>query len=370
MEVMMSSYGLQVGTPEIRSVGSVTFGPDDVLFVADNESAVVFAIDVADPGTDAVDTEPFDLDDLDTRLASYLGCSREDLRICDMAVHPRTHHVYLSVMRGQGDAGVPVIVRIDVLDGSLSEINLENVAFSAAAITNAPTEDDPRISVELPDGKEGEEIEIAGRKLRIWRRPARTATVTDMSYVDRALLVAGMSNEEFASNLRRIPFPFTGEMSDNSLEIFHVSHGKWETAAPIKTFVPYESGRSILASYTCTPVVHFPIEDFTAGTKATGRTVAELGAMNQPLDMVSFNQDDAEYLLVSNSSHGLIKIDCRDIDAQNALTEPGQPIGVPRQVEPLTGVSQLANLNGKYVLALQKDDNGARHLRSLKTASL
>jgi hypothetical protein len=159
-------------------------------------------------------------------------------------------------------------------------------------------------------------------------------------------------------------------MSDNSLEIFHVSHGKWETAAPIKTFVPYENGRSILASYTCTPVVQFPIADFAAGSKATGRTVAELGAMNQPLDMVSFRQEEGEYLLVSNSSHGLIKIDCRDIDTQDALTEPSEPVGVPREVEPMTGVSRLANLNGKYVLAIQKDDNGARHLRSLKTASL
>jgi len=366
----MGTFGLAVGTPDIKSVGSMTFGPDDILFVADNDSAVVFAIDVADPGADVVDTEPFDLDDVDTRLASFLGCSREDVRICDMEVHPRTHHVYLSVMRGQGDAAAPVIVRIDVVDGSLSEVNWENVPFSSAAITNAPAEDDPRINVELPQGTEGEEIEIAGRKLRIWRRPARTATVTDMSYFDGALLVAGMSNEEFASNLRRIPFPFTGEMSDNSLEIFPVSHGKWETAAPIKTFVPYQEGRSILASYTCTPVVHFPIADFTTGTKATGRTVAELGPMNQPLDMVSFKQDDGEYLLVSNTSHGLIKIDCRDIDAQAALTEPTEPIGVPRQVEPLGGVSRLANLNGVYVLALQKDDDGARHLRSLKTASL
>ena len=123
-----------------------------------------------------------------------------------------------------------------------------------------------------------------------------------------------------ASTLRRIPFPFTGDMADNSLEIFHVSHGKWETAAPIRTFVPYEGGRSILASYTCTPVVHFSLDELTSGSQAKGRTVAELGAMNQPIDMVSFNQDGGEHLLISNSSHGLIKIACRDIDEQEALS--------------------------------------------------
>jgi hypothetical protein len=366
----MARFGLQVGMPTIESVGPITFGPDEILFVADNASATIFAIDVSDPGADAISDEPFDLDNVDTRLAAFLGCEKDDVGLRDMAVHPRTHNIYMSVMRGRGDAAIPVLVRIDIRDGSLSEIGYENVPFAATPVSNAPAEDDPRENVELPEGSEGEEIEVRGRKIRIWRRPARTATVTDMSYVDGTLLVAGMSNEEFASNLRRIPFPFTGNMEDNSLEIFHVSHGKWETAAPIKTFVPYEEGQSILASYTCTPVVHFPLTTLTTGTKATGRTVAELGAMNQPLDMVSFTRDEGEYLLVSNSSHGLIKIACHDIDAQAGLTEPKTPVGVPREVEALTGVSRLANLNASHVLVLQRDEAGERHLRSLKTASL
>jgi hypothetical protein len=188
--------------------------------------------------------------------------------------------------------------------------------------------------------------------------------------VDGALLVAGLSNEEFSSKLRRIPFPFGGEVAANNLEIFHVSHGKWETAAPIRTFVPYDGGRSILASYTCTPVVHFDLTDLQPGTKTVGRTVAELGAMNQPLDMVAFDQNGGEHLLVANTSHGLIKIDCADIDGQAPLTEPTQPIGVPRETEDLQGITRLANLNGAHVLALQADDAGRQHLRSLKTASL
>ena len=132
--------------------------------------------------------------------------------------------------------------------------------------------------------------------------------------------------------MRRIPFPFGDDVTGNSLEIFHVSHGKWETAAPIRTFVPYDHGASILASYTCTPVVYFPLADLAPGSKVVGRTVAELGSMNQPLDMVSFADEGEEYLLVANSSHGLIKIACRDIDGQAPLTShrsqsacPGRP---------------------------------------------
>jgi hypothetical protein len=117
-------------------------------------------------------------------------------------------------------------------------------------------------------------------------------------------------------------------------------------------------------------VVYFPLADLTDGAKAIGRTVAELGPVNQPLDMVSFVQDGQEYLLVANSAHGLVKIACRDIDAQPALTQAQQPVGVPRETKDLQGIRRLANLGGSHVLALQSDEAGRLHLRSLKTASL
>jgi len=365
----MGAYGLQIGSADVRSAGPITFGPEGILFLADNVGAKVFAVDVADPGGQA-GSEPFDLANVDLHLASFLGCETDDVVIRDMAVHPTSHNVYLSVQRGQGDSAQAVLVRIDRLDGSLADVPLSDVGVAEVIIADAPTEDDERVVVTLPQGDEGEELQVGDRTIRILRRPIRTATVTDMAYVDGTLLVAGLSNEEFSSKLRRIPFPFTDEVADNNLEIFHVSHGKWETAAPIRTFVPYDGGRSILASYTCTPVVHFPLSDLTSGTKTVGRTVAELGAMNQPLDMVSFVQADGEHLLVANSTHGLIKIACCDIDAQAPLTEPREPVGVPRETEDLRGITRLANLNGSHVLALQADDDGRQHLRSLKTSSL
>ena len=70
------------------------------------------------------------------------------------------------------------------------------------------------------------------------------------------------------------------------------------------------------------------------------------------------------------NQHGLIKIACRDIDVQPGLTEPKEPIGVPREVEDLQGITRLANLDDGHVLALQAGADGRQHLRSLKTASL
>jgi hypothetical protein len=365
----VAEHGLQVGTPEIASVGPITFGPDGILFVADNARAAIVAIDVADDG-DAGEAEAFELEHLDTKVAAYLGCEVDDVSVRDLAVHPTSHRVYLSVMRGRGNDAIPVIVRIDHRTGELSDLPLTDVATSSITLGDAIPADDERTDVQFADPPEGEEVEIRGHVLRFARPPARSATVTDMAYLDGELVVAGMSNEEFSSTLRRIPFPFRDEVADTSLEIFHVSHGKWETASPIRTFVPYDHGRSVLASYTCTPLVHFPLADLAPGDKATGRTVAELGAMNQPLDMVRFTQQGDEYLLVAHSTHPLMKIACADIDAQEALTEPQEPRGVPRETVDVPGVKRLANLNGEYVLALQRDEDGSRHLRSLKTASL
>jgi hypothetical protein len=365
----MGEFGLRAGRADLRSAGPITFGPAGILFLADNVSAKVFAVDVADPGP-AGGSGPFDLEDVDARVGSFLGCEPGDVVIKDMAVHPLSHNVYLSVQRGHGDAAQPVLVRIGRLDGSVTDVPLDDVPVAEVAIGDAPAQDDDRLDTTLPLGEEGEEFRFGERTIRLLRQPIRTSTVTDMAYVGGALLVAGLSNEEFSSRLRRIPFPFSDDITGSSLEIFHVSHGKWETAAPIRTFVPYDGGTSILASYTCTPVVHFPLADLTGGAKAVGRTVAELGAVNQPLDMVSFTQDGQEYLLVANSAHGLVKIACRDIDAQSPLTEPKQPVGVPRETKDLQGIRRLANLNGSHVLALQSDDAGRQHLRSVKTASL
>ena len=354
----LENLGLNVGTPAIKSVGPLAFGPGGVLFIADNVGASITAVDVADAGND--ETEAVNLENFDASLASYLGCSQDDVAIRDLAVHPASGNAYLSVMRGSGDAAVPVIVKVSG-DGAISDVPLENVPFSQYAITDAADADDPRL---------------------VTRMQLRTVTVTDMSYVDGLLMVAGTSNEEFTSTLRRIPFPFTGEAQANSLEIFHVSHGQYETAAPIRAFVPYQGNTSILASYTCTPVVQFTLSDFDAGKHVMGKTVAELGSHNHPLDLISYQRDGAEYLLVCNDRHPLFKVACQDIDGQGPLTvpddsldnSPADPVtpgvGVPRELLPHPGVKRMANLNGHGVLMLQQDEDGSAHLRTYATDTL
>src|ERR1700739_4767319 len=120
----MSEFGLEPGRVSLRSAGPITFGPAGILFLADNAAAMVFAVDVADPGPEG-GVAPFDLEDVDARVGSFLGCEPGDITIKDMAVHPLSHNVYLSVRRGHGEAAQPVLVRISRAGGAIAGVPLD-----------------------------------------------------------------------------------------------------------------------------------------------------------------------------------------------------------------------------------------------------
>jgi hypothetical protein len=361
-----ASYGLEMGSPAIQSVGPLAFGPDGILFVADNVSAKVFALAVASEDGALVD----DVEQLDTRIASFLGCSREDVSVRDMAVHPVTGQVFLAVMRKTGSGTDHALLKLGA-EGALAEVGLSGIPWAATEIERAPAPGDEREAVRvLKGGTEGQVYTLPnGTEIRVLREPLRTVTVTDLAYADGMLLVAGASNEEFASSFRRIPFPFgqSGEM--NSLEIFHVSHGRYETASPISTFLPYGNG-DILASYTCTPLVHFSLASAEAGEHVKGKSVADLGPGNTPIDMVAFNRDGEEYLLVSHAIHPLMKLARTDIERQDALVEQADHVGAAREELSQQNVSYMGNRNGTHVVMLQRDDAEHLNLRAYSVGAL
>jgi hypothetical protein len=55
-------------------------------------------------------------------------------------------------------------------------------------------------------------------------------SVTDMSYIGGRVVFAGLSHEEFASNLRAVAFPFSEVDPGTSVEVFHGAHGQLESA--------------------------------------------------------------------------------------------------------------------------------------------
>ena len=125
------------------------------------------------------------------------------------------------------------------------------------------------------------------------------------------MFVAGLSNEEFSSRLIAIPFPFSTDGFDAAaIEIYHGAHGRFETKSPIRTFVTYriQNEPYMLAAYQCTPLVKLPVADLKAGAHVKGTTIAELGNRNRPLDMIVYQKDGKDYLLMTNSSRGVMKI--------------------------------------------------------------
>ena len=258
--------GASTGAPALASAGPLAFGPQGVLFVGDSIGGAVWAIDTGDVGPPA--KGPIELQGLDGKLAELAGTTPDRIRVHDLAVNPLSGRAYLSVSRGQGEEAKPAIFTI--APGGTLELFAIDRRHARAALIDAP---DPAAT-----GRRGESL--------------RLDAITDLAFADGRVLVAGLSNEEFSSKLRVLDFPFDGESRGASVEIFHGSHGRWETNAPVRTFatLSIEQVPHILAAYTCTPLVKMPLAGLLDGAKVKGTTVAELGNRNRPLDMVVYSQ--------------------------------------------------------------------------------
>ena len=130
--------------------------------------------------------------------------------------------------------------------------------------------------------------------------------------------------------------------------MFHGNHGRLETQAPVRTFVPYKiSGADyILAAYTCTPLVKVPVAELKAGAHVKGTTIAELGNRNRPLDMIVYHQGSADYILMANNSRGVMKIKTEGADTAEPITSrvPDKKGLGYETIDSLKGVVQLDQL--------------------------
>ena len=316
---------LKRGPVQLKSAGALAFGPDNVLFVGDSAAATIFALGTGDSATGDRNTA-FKLEKIDAKIAEMLGTSPADVAINDVKVNPATGNIYLTVMRGKGPSAAALVLRVD-LSGKITELDLKEI---------------PNAKVVLPNASEKQ----------------RAQAITSMAFVKDRLYVAGLSNEEFASTLRSIPFPFNEADKGTGIEIFHGAHGRLETAAPIRTFTPFDiNGQAnLLASYTCTPLVKIPVSDLKPGSKVHGITVAELGNMNNPLDMVVYQKDGKTFVLMANTRHGLIKVDTTGIESAEPITKKiNGKAGLKYESLPEAGVMQLDRLNDSMALMLVKN---------------
>jgi hypothetical protein len=331
---------LKSGDVALQSAGALAFGPDGILFVGDSTAGAIVALDTSDR-TKADKKPDLKLEKLDGKIASLLGVETAQLSVNNMAVNPISGNLYLSVTRGKGADAKPVLLKLDG-SGKLSEVSLKAVKSATAMLPNATKNQKQRQDV-----------------------------ITNMAYVKGTVYVAGLSNEEFASTLRAIPFPFSEVNKGTGVGIFHGAHGKFETASPVRTFVPYDIAgeTNLLAAYTCTPLVKFPISQLKPGEKVKGTTVAELGNMNRPLDMIVYTKGGEDFILMANSARGIMKIPTKGMDKADAITEPvkgGGPAGHKyEKIEALKNVVHLSKIDDARGVVLIRTGGGDLNVETI-----
>jgi len=320
---------LASGKVSLMSAGALAFGPDGILFVGDSVGGSIVAIDTGD--RKAASGAKINVSGIDEKIAALVGVTPDQIVINDVKVNPISKNVYLSGARGRGPDAMPLIVRADAA-GKITALPLDDIKHSSISLVDAPA-------------------------ASTGRQNPRMLTITDMNYVNGNVIVAGLSNEEWASALRSIPFPFKEAAEGATLQIWHSSHGRFETASPVRTFVPYTiAGQQyILAAYTCTPLVKIPVSDLKPGAKVKGVEIADLGMGNQPLDMVPYKKDGHEYILIANSSLGVTKLKADHLETYPAIASPTitDVAGVPYDtMGELKGVQHLTQLDDSNALIL------------------
>jgi hypothetical protein len=330
------------GNVQLKSAVALAFGNDGVLFIGDSLAGSVIAVDTRDTKASAGKAS-LDIKGINEKAAALLGTTPDQILINDVKVNPISKNVYLSVSRGKGPDAIPVILRVDAA-GKLSEFSLDNVAFASASLADAP--------VSKPGTRGGD---------------PRNDAITEIAFVNGNVLVAGLSNQEFASDLRSIPFPFKGEAAGAGIKMYHGSHGRYETQSPIRTFVSYKIGNQeyLLAAYTCTPLVKIPVSELKAGAKVEGTTIAELGAGNRPLDLIAYRKGNHDYLLLANSARGVMKLDAANLEQYQPILAHTEVAGVPyTTLADLKGVKHLTKLDDANALLLV-DNGGSIDLRAM-----
>ena len=323
---------LKAGKPDLQSIGPIAFGPEGILFAADTKGAALFAI-ATDDTVAAKASSPVKVEAVNQKIAALLGVAPADILVSDMVVNPISHTTYLAVSRGRGTDAQPALLRVKT-DGKLETVALDNVKFSKALLPNAPA------------------------NATTGRTNPRTESITDIAYLNGQIVVAGLSNEEFASKLRSVPFPFQTVGNGASIEIYHGSHGQFETRAPVRTFVSYKVGNvdTLLAAYTCTPLVSIPMSDLKSGSKVQGKTIGEFGNGNQPLDMIVYQKGGKDYLLMANSRRGVMKITTDNIDKAEPIVAPvanTKGLGF-ETLASWTGVEQLDRLDDQLAMVVRR----------------
>lgn len=336
----------------VQSAGELAVIDSQTVALADWKGQEIHLIIVPTGEADAIG-KPFNIGDLDARIAAALSVAASDLRLLDMKALPGTGTVVVSVEAGAAGREQPALLLVRP-NGEVTPIDLRTAVQRSARISDVPA-----------DGDE------------FWNdTPARALSVTAMRYHDGRLYVAGLGSGSFASTLRVYDLTSDSGPRVTSVEMYHAVHNQIETRAPIRTMaiVDVDGVSTLIAAYTCTPLVAIPLTELRDGAHVTGKTIAELGWGNAPVDMVQFSVADEQFLLLTNTHKAAdlmtvaaISEGARAPGITTPITFPTAPLkGVPAAPIPIASTDQLDDLDDQFLIAMRRrPDDGRVQLTTL-----
>ena len=295
----------------------------------------------------------FAISDLETQIAALVGTRAENVVVHDLAVDPISLDVYVAVSRNRGrwrsswtlpnDLGdASELVRID------GQGRLHGVDLAGRRWTRTDLPRPVAVGTKHPFKDEVD---------------ARTEAITDLAWDDGSLWVAGLSNQEFSSAIWRVPYPFPKTPATiTTVENYHVAHEKWETEAPVRALVPIvlNGKKHLVAAYLCTPLVVFETEALRDGAHVRGKTVAEFGSGNYPLDLELVTTRRGPRLFLANHNLPLLIVDPEAVAKAPAMTTPDEAYasGVPAEYRSGAGIQQMDRRGDTQMVVLRRQPSG------------
>ncbi len=340
--IVLGLLTISVFSQQPESAQTLEFDDNQTLFIGDSYGGRIYAYEMNE--TKQSEMVSYNVRLLDTKIAEALGTSRDHIKINDLAVNPISKNAFVAIHKIVGDTYKPLIIKVTP-KGKVTNFNLKKNKNSSFKVNDTFKSD-----------------------LVFWRTMSlRSLTFTDIEYHKGKLYVAGISNADFDSSLRVIDYPFTKKQQTTTVEIFHTVHNQMETRSPIQTLdiVNLEGKDYVLAVYTCTPLVLFPLDEVKDGAHLKGKVIAELGYGNAPIDIKTFSAQDTQgnvqdVALVINKSRGPMLFNMTDIIASSkkeGLKEAAGfgSAGTPYFQPGIGGTYQLENLDDGHLLTMRRN---------------
>jgi hypothetical protein len=253
------------GSLDLKSINVISFAPEGVLLVGDGRGGQILAVETGD--IKGIAGKFKTLVNIDQELAARVGAPPKGIEIIDMAVNPASGMAYIATRKQDDKSSIIFTV---APSGKIGLLDLDKARYVR--------------------------IKLATEK-------GSVSLITDVAWAGTQIVAAARSNETFSSKIFSIPAPLSKQTAGQvfSAETYHVSHGRWETKAPMSALIPIKEKdvSYIVGAFSCTPVVKYRIDSIKPGATVKGSSMIELGSGNRPLDMFAYEKDGKPFVLAN-----------------------------------------------------------------------